>query len=166
MPPHATGIDTGSAAGVDELRGVYATVHSSPPMRTPKVAAARGSSKVTSTSLVRATPAPSPSCFSSWLGLGFGLGLGLGFGLAQLHPHPMLQREARRVVCRGSAQRGELLDGVLLQHARRRVEGDLARQRLRALRRHRRPPPVDAARAAGLGGIGLGFGLGLGLGFG
>ena len=79
---------------------------------------------------------------------------------------PMLQREARRVVCRGPAQRGELLDGVLLQHARRRVEGDLARQRLRALRRHRRPPPVDAARAAGLGGIGLGFGLGLGLGFG
>ena len=65
MPPHATGI----AAGVDELRGVYATEHSSPPMRTPKVAAARGSSKVTSTSLVRATPAPSPSCFSSWLGL-------------------------------------------------------------------------------------------------
>ena len=85
MPPHATGIDTGSAAGVDELRGVYATVHSSPPMRTPKVAAARGSSKVTSTSLVRATPAPSPSCFSSWFGLGsgfgFGFGLGLGFGL-------------------------------------------------------------------------------------
>ena len=81
MPPHATGIDTGSAAGVDELRGVYATVHSSPPMRTPKVAAARGSSKVTSTSLVRATPAPSPSFFSSWLGLGLGLGSGSGSGL-------------------------------------------------------------------------------------
>ena len=81
MPPHATGIDTGSAAGVDELRGVYATVHSSPPMRTPKVAAARGSSKVTSTSLVRATPAPSPNCFSSWFGLGLGSGLGFGFGL-------------------------------------------------------------------------------------
>ena len=81
-------------------------------------------------------------------------------------PAPLLQREARRVVCRGAAQRGELLDGVLLQRARRRVERDLARQRLRALRRHRRPPPVDAARAAGLGGVGLGFGLGLGLGLG
>ena len=83
MPPHATGIDTGSAAGVDELSGVYATVHSSPPMRTPKVAAARGSSKVTSTSLVRATPAPSPNCFSSWFGFGLGSGFGLGISSGQ-----------------------------------------------------------------------------------
>eukprot|EP00964_Phaeocystis_antarctica_P109785 scaffold74197_cov63-Phaeocystis_antarctica.AAC.2 len=60
--PHATGT---ALTEVEAFTGVYDTVQSRPPMRSPMVAATLGSSKVTTTSLVRATPVPSPSCFST-----------------------------------------------------------------------------------------------------
>ena len=57
--PPATGT---AESGAEALRGgVYATVQWRSSMRRPKVAAALGSTKVATTSLVRATPASRPS---------------------------------------------------------------------------------------------------------
>mmetsp|Transcript_32536 Transcript_32536/g.75896 ORF Transcript_32536/g.75896 Transcript_32536/m.75896 type:complete len:369 (-) Transcript_32536:632-1738(-) len=69
-----------------------------------------------------------------------------------------VHRDARARVDGAAPERLELVDRVLLQRARRGIESDLARQRLRRRRRHRRPAPIDTALPAGEGWVLVVFG--------